>query len=592
MSSTAANLILAAVVAVSLVWITYITGWKFGPKTPRLRLTIAVVPVISERVDGPHRSELKVLKDGVEVPSPHIIYVTLENTGDADIPSKKFDEHKPLAITLPAPLLCEVDPIGRGAKRKTTMKSSKRGDTKIEFAPSRISKGASRQRVMLTSVCPCPDQTRIKSSLTNVPIEVVFIRESTGSPTLLRCHIDPDDDTLTDFRPANHLIAFQTQGDANVEEAAPLDIGTPQDAAEPPMPETDPSAVRASGEPQPLGTIDLFAPTVCRFCGGGFTDGHCTTCGVAWRQIPDQYTQQPTSWAAGTSSRGSTHTVNQDALIVLADGRPQRWAGLVVCDGIAGSANAETASSLAARRAAAVLADVPGVLGKVGALTQECCDLIRAAVKEASNAAASITASDDGCSATTIACAIAVGNTIAWANVGDSRVYWVEDGIGTILLSKDDIEKPTTGSESRSPILTQWLGKGAPSGKTHEGSFIASSPGWLMVCSDGLSDHIMSEGQLTDLIASFRKASHSEDTAVLTEKLVHWALASGGEDDVSVALTRVTPSGRMVSMVQTKPEYSESPRTRGRSVLASWVDDSDSMCGSVRGETSVPQAPE
>ena len=66
------------------------------------------------------------------------------------------------------------------------------------------------------------------------------------------------------------------------------------------------------------------------------------------------------------------------------------------------------------------------------------------------------------------------------------------------------------------------------------GSLELSGPGWLLVCSDGLWNHL--SGAELD---TFVRATGSSDPMVVADALVDRANAGGGHDNITAVLARV-----------------------------------------------------
>jgi serine/threonine protein phosphatase PrpC len=70
---------------------------------------------------------------------------------------------------------------------------------------------------------------------------------------------------------------------------------------------------------------------------------------------------------------------------------------------------------------------------------------------------------------------------------------------------------------------------------------IANTPGWLVVCSDGLWNYCSDAATLGDLTRQ-QLAVAQNDPLSAAGALVDWANAQGGHDNVTVALARVFES--------------------------------------------------
>jgi PPM family protein phosphatase len=116
-------------------------------------------------------------------------------------------------------------------------------------------------------------------------------------------------------------------------------------------------------------------------------------------------------------------------------------------------------------------------------------------------------------------------------NVGDSRVYAVEDG-GITQLTVDDNEPPARG-QRRSPVVTQTLGGRFDLGtiEPHISSRPIAAPSRYLVCSDGLTDPV-DEATITGIVRD-----HGGGEAAF--KLWQAAIQAGAPDNVTVALVEI-----------------------------------------------------
>lgn len=277
--------------------------------------------------------------------------------------------------------------------------------------------------------------------------------------------------------------------------------------------------------------------TVCAECGGSVdADGYCQTCGAKAPSVRDHFEATPAPWVAAVCDRGIQHSRNEDAMAVWADGEQ---AVLVVCDGVSTSLDSDVASLVAAEKARDFL---------VSALTdsQPVQDLPQALVQAtaAANAAVveSTSADSTNAASATFAAAVVNGNRVHYANLGDSRVYFLGQ-TQQLLLSLDDsmaqafIEQGMTRQEAealpRAHAITKWLGRDAPDVVPRTGLYEAVEDGWLIVCSDGLWNYASAP---TDLLA---QVPAGEDPLPLAKALLAWANEQGGRDNITIALARV-----------------------------------------------------
>jgi len=129
-------------------------------------------------------------------------------------------------------------------------------------------------------------------------------------------------------------------------------------------------------------------------------------------------------------------------------------------------------------------------------------------------------------------------------SIGDSRAYWFGDDGVSWQLTKDDsmaqarmmLGMPREEAERslQAHSITRWLGRNATDVNPALVELRPDSPGWVVVCSDGLWNYASSP---EDLAAVFEGAKQVSGTPVeLAESLVAWANSCGGRDNITVAL--------------------------------------------------------
>jgi serine/threonine protein phosphatase PrpC len=298
-------------------------------------------------------------------------------------------------------------------------------------------------------------------------------------------------------------------------------------------------------------TIVLVRP--CSNCGGVIgTDGYCQTCGTKAPTERDHYTEQPASWVAACCDRGVRHHRNEDATAVAAEPVPRSRAVLVVCDGVSTSIDSDVASLAAARAAREVLvAQRPTGLGTPASRVAAISGTVVKAAAAANTAVIDNTAPDsENAASCTFAAAVVEADLVVFGNVGDSRVYWIPDhgsiGEPTELSVDDSVAQariamgtPREEAENgpQAHAITKWLGRDSPDFVPRTGSTVVNSPGWVLVCSDGLWNYASEAAALQSLVAEI--STPESDPLPLAVALVEWANSQGGKDNISVALARL-----------------------------------------------------
>ncbi len=287
----------------------------------------------------------------------------------------------------------------------------------------------------------------------------------------------------------------------------------------------------------------------CPSCGGTVgADGYCQTCGAKAPSARDHFTLSPADWVGGVCDRGRQHHRNEDAMALWAQADR---AVLVVCDGVSTSVDSDVAAMTAAERARDVLV-ARSSTGVAGDASQDAAfaQALAEAVTQANEAVVAGTPADSAnAGSATIAAAVVAGDRVHYANLGDSRVYFL-GATEQLLLSLDDsmaqafiaegMPREEAEALPRAHAITKWLGRDAVDTAARTGVLQVREPGWLVVCSDGLWNYASAPEVLAEQLAAATTGT-TEATAV-ARQLVEWANAQGGHDNVTVALARIAPA--------------------------------------------------
>ncbi|GAA5150651.1 hypothetical protein GCM10023340_28180 [Nocardioides marinquilinus] len=295
-------------------------------------------------------------------------------------------------------------------------------------------------------------------------------------------------------------------------------------------------------------------PRPCLACGGVVgPDGYCDSCGTKQPDERDHFREQPAPWVAGVCDRGLVHARNEDALALHAgDTAAGPRAVLVVLDGVSNTDDSHLASLAGARAARDVLrATLPAGLGTAQSRTAAAARLFQQAVDAAQAAIVDLT--PDGSEhppSATFAAAVLEGGRLVVGNIGDSRVYWLPDAGTPSQLSVDDsvaqlqIEAGMTRREAeegpQGHAITRWLGVDAPDLEPRLCELDLDRPGWLLACSDGLWNYLSEPAALAERLRLAAADAGADPMAVALALVAH-ANASGGHDNITVALARVSP---------------------------------------------------
>ncbi|KQW53633.1 serine/threonine protein phosphatase [Nocardioides sp. Root1257] len=326
------------------------------------------------------------------------------------------------------------------------------------------------------------------------------------------------------------------------------------------------SPISAPTRRRPTDPPVATGPRPCLVCQGTVgPDGYCETCGAKAPTERDHFRETPASWVAGVCDRGIVHHRNEDAMALLASDAPGERAVLVVLDGVSNSIDSDVASLAGAKAARESLrTPFPQGMGtpasRSGAITQ----VFGAAAAAANAAVVQVTdpASTNPASAT-FAVAVVERSLLAYANIGDSRVYWLPDGGPGVQLTVDDsaaqqqmesgVPREVAESSPQAHAITKWLGRDAPDVTPRTGQLELTTPGWVVACSDGLWNYASEPDALAAQVA----AAGTSEPLDLALALVAFANAQGGRDNITAAVARVQPvdSGQNASA----PDHQEDP---------------------------------
>ena len=290
---------------------------------------------------------------------------------------------------------------------------------------------------------------------------------------------------------------------------------------------------------------DIEAPAACPACGSvtDATHGYCDACGRP-RPDPRDHVEAQVSGAVALTDRGLVRARNEDAYGAVT--LPGGVTAAVVCDGVASVPGGEEASLVACEAAvdAAVLGPDPGATTPT--------DIARRSAEVAREAVAGLAEGRRDPPACTYVGAVVTGEEIAVAWVGDSRAYWIadqepdtEDGDdSTRLLTVDDswaaevialglFTPEAAWSDRRAHVITRWLAADAPDLPVRTTVLRPEGPGALLLCSDGLWNHLPDPETLAAL---HRGASGTKDLAESARAMLGAALDDGGHDNTTLVL--------------------------------------------------------
>ncbi|WP_407921983.1 PP2C family protein-serine/threonine phosphatase [Acidipropionibacterium acidipropionici] len=246
---------------------------------------------------------------------------------------------------------------------------------------------------------------------------------------------------------------------------------------------------------------------------------------------------------------GLRHPTNQDFAAVDVD-RDGCHVVLVVADGVSSTDGAEDAARTAATTACDYL--TAALAQGLPVSDDAVISLFGRAVQRAHQAVVDNPA-PEGTGACTLVSAICSVDRILVANVGDTRAYWFPaDGAARRLTVDDSVaqaqidmgmsrEEAEAGAGAHA--ITKWIGARATDLEPRVLSIRPRMPGWVMVCSDGLWNHVPDPTDLAGVVGHYAAAAAPgadgrPDPDAVAAALTEFANAQGGFDNVTVALWR------------------------------------------------------
>lgn len=277
-------------------------------------------------------------------------------------------------------------------------------------------------------------------------------------------------------------------------------------------------------------------PPVCVACGEAAVtdDGYCGSCGHK-QPGPRDHLEMAAGVAVAITDRGVRHHDNEDAVAI--GELPGGGAVIVVCDGVSSTPGSAQASQAAADAARDLLIEQLGTapLDGIPFEPTRVDDALVAAAALAQDKAAAVPPPDviespfhGGPPSSTFVAAVArlvngeAQLDVAW--VGDSRAYWLAGGEAVRLTDDHELG----GS------LSRWLGADSIDPSPEITRLVATAPGRLLVCSDGLWRYADPAPAMAELVARFE--AEVADRRDLAAALVDHAIAGGGHDNITVAL--------------------------------------------------------
>ena len=250
---------------------------------------------------------------------------------------------------------------------------------------------------------------------------------------------------------------------------------------------------------------------------------------------------------ACASHIGLRHETNQDAAALGIDGSGHHIV-LVVADGVSSTEGAEECARVASHTARDYLAATMDQGLPIN--DDDTVTLFERTFQKAHEAVVSGSGPIGAC---TLAAAVATHDRIVVGNIGDTRTYWFPDDGDPVRLSIDDsmaqaqMDLGLSREEAERGIgahaITKWIGASATDVAPRVMAYKPQQSGWLLVCSDGLWNHVPDAGDFARLMADLVSKAHTDDhghasPAGVADGLIAYANKCGGHDNITVALWR------------------------------------------------------
>ena len=233
----------------------------------------------------------------------------------------------------------------------------------------------------------------------------------------------------------------------------------------------------------------------------------------------------------GLTDTGKVRDHNEDAFSSTHVGESILF---VVADGMGGQDAGEVASRLA----------VDAVNREAQNSAKSCDDpkmLLERAVQRANHAVASEGAAKGSDLGTTLTAALVTQDRAYIANVGDSRVYWMENGsirqitedhsLVAKLVAAGKLTKEAARNHPRSNLLYRSIGSDGPV-KVDGFQVELRKGGSLLLCTDGLWNEVPDD--------DIRNVCSAErDIKAACARLVELANRNGGKDNITAVMVRI-----------------------------------------------------
>ncbi len=233
----------------------------------------------------------------------------------------------------------------------------------------------------------------------------------------------------------------------------------------------------------------------------------------------------------GITDTGMVRPQNEDSFSSVSLGK---WSLHIVADGMGGHDAGEVASRIAVET---VCREIEKHVKK----NKDPLWLIEHVVQQANSEVKKEGVNRGSNMGTTLSLALVADNTATIANVGDSRVYWIENGSITQitqdhslvakLVAAGKMTKEDARNHPKSNLLYRTIGTDEKI-KVDTFQVELKKGGNLMLCTDGLWGEVSDEN-IHQVVFS------SKDARSASEELVRMANAQGGKDNITAVVVKV-----------------------------------------------------
>lgn len=223
--------------------------------------------------------------------------------------------------------------------------------------------------------------------------------------------------------------------------------------------------------------------------------------------------------------------------------------GMVVADGVGGSAAGEEASRLAIVSLIDLVLQTPDWIFRTDDddLSEE---VMKRAIERYERINQTLVRQGDAAPqmrglSTTLTMACSLGTDLFIAHIGDSRTYLLRDGqlkqltwdhtVAQSLLDHGLIDHAEAAPHRLRHVLTQCLGGKGSQIQPHVTRWTLRDKDRLLLCTDGLTEMVPND-RIRDLLQA------GESAAATCQRLVDEALAGGGRDNVTVVVAEYSTS--------------------------------------------------